>query len=175
MTLFPSLFQIANHFQGNDRDSFVEVINQIFIPQQTTWADLARLCEKAGHVHLAKALLDSYKTGTCRCILCASSLLLSALPGVLPIHIEEDEDMMCPPPSEPAPPLPPRDSEDNEDVPPTLPPPLVPDDLPDDMRASLLQQPAPNNEYDTLIVQRIVTLNDILYVTLEYDMFSLYL
>ena len=51
------------HNKGDEKESFVEVMNQIFIPGQTTWSQLAGVCERAGLTDLATALLDSYSTG----------------------------------------------------------------------------------------------------------------
>ena len=51
------------HYKGNEKESFVEVMNQIFIPGQTTWTQLAGVCDRAGFTDLATALLDSYTTG----------------------------------------------------------------------------------------------------------------
>ena len=53
------------HYKGNEKESFVEVMNQIFIPGQTTWTQLAGVCDRAGFTDLATALLDSYTTGNC--------------------------------------------------------------------------------------------------------------
>ena len=58
-----SVLQIMAHYKGNEKESFVEVMNQIFIPGQTTWTQLAGVCDRAGFTDLATALLDSYTTG----------------------------------------------------------------------------------------------------------------
>ena len=51
------------HYNGDKQESFVEVMNQIFIPGHTTWTELVGVCERAGFTHCASALLDSYSTG----------------------------------------------------------------------------------------------------------------
>jgi hypothetical protein len=116
-----TLKEIETHYKGNDTESFAEVMNQIFIPDHTTWTQLAGVCEKAGFADLATALLNSYTTGK------------------LPIQIDEDSNTVQQPPTWPAPPIPPRQGiEDEEDqdlphtalpsasltdpVPPTFPP-----------------------------------------------------
>ena len=55
--------QVLSHYQGGEKESFVEVMNQIFQPGHTTWTILAGVCERAGFTDLATALLDSYTTG----------------------------------------------------------------------------------------------------------------
>ena len=65
------------HYKGAE-ESFVEVVNQIFIPGQTTWTQLAGVCERAGFTDLATALLDSYSTG---------ELILINTDSVIIIHV----------------------------------------------------------------------------------------
>ena len=57
------LLQIAAHFRGNERESFAEVMNMLFVPGQTTWTQLAGVCDRAGFIDLTEALLNSYSTG----------------------------------------------------------------------------------------------------------------
>ena len=58
-----SVLKIQAHYKGDAKESFAEVMHQIFIPDHTTWTQLAGLCEGVGFADLATALLDSYTTG----------------------------------------------------------------------------------------------------------------
>ena len=51
------------HFKNSEQDAFVEVINQWYRHNMTTWMDVAGLCEKAGFTDVGDALLDAYQTG----------------------------------------------------------------------------------------------------------------
>ncbi|CAI8006019.1 hypothetical protein GBAR_LOCUS4527 [Geodia barretti] len=122
-----ALKEIQAHYKGDAKESFAEVMHQIFIPDHTTWTQLAGLCEGVGFADLATALLDSYTT------------------GVLPVAIEEDEDTLRPPPTKPAPPIPPRGTvqDEDQDLPPSLPPPLSPDDIPPSLPPPLAPEDIP--------------------------------
>lgn len=54
--------QIADHFK-DPKDCFVEVINQVFIPSKTMWADLIALCDEAGFEKMSNDLQEAYRTG----------------------------------------------------------------------------------------------------------------
>ena len=54
--------QIADHFK-DPKDCFVEVVNQVFVPNKTMWADLIALCDEAGFEKMSNDLLEAYRTG----------------------------------------------------------------------------------------------------------------
>ena len=130
----------------------MEVINQVFIPNKTMWADLIALCDEVGFEKMSNDLQEAYRTGKyvyCCMHACEPSfiypLLSLLLTGVLPVKVEDKEVR---PQSKEAPPIPPRGSKketsdnDNttppilpfpvgsEDDAPPLPPPLAPEDIP---------------------------------------------
>ena len=41
----------------------MEVINQVFIPNKTMWADLIALCDEAGFEKMSNDLQEAYRTG----------------------------------------------------------------------------------------------------------------
>ena len=59
---FLSSVKIADHFK-DAKDCFVEVINQVFIPNKTMWADLIALCDEAGFEKMSNDLQEAYRTG----------------------------------------------------------------------------------------------------------------
>ena len=58
-----SALKILTHYKRDAKESFAEVVNQIFTPDHTTWTQLAGVCERVGFADLTTALLDSYTTG----------------------------------------------------------------------------------------------------------------
>ena len=136
------LLQIAAHFKGDDREAFREVMQRVFIPNKTTWRDVAQLCRVAGFSHHSTALLDAYNTGTDTP--CLSTCIHECIPctvGVLPVQLDNElPESLRSPPSVPAPAIPPRGATDsgkplllpppltNKDTPPRLPPPLADED-----------------------------------------------
>ena len=71
----------------------MEVMNQIFIPGQTTWTQLAGVCDRAGFTDLATALLDSYTTGEITIL----SIYFQRFWSPRGYHHQEEADMvMCP-------------------------------------------------------------------------------